>query len=210
MVSPAKIPFNMWAFDETKISREIGAGGYSKGLVTLTAYEILPLRSDDSITFNWNWRGDAARCTCDAKAKSAICECSNPDQKPSSLLYSFTLVRLASLAGDAMAIACFDRHVTNRSQYVQWRPRRAPYLPLTPFVVGVEEDGALRIPSSGNYLVIGRVAVGIERGNGAAGEQLALQARTVDAGSAGWVDLCCFGRDHSGWCNDKYNFSLEV
>ena len=236
----SRLPLNMWAFDESKTTN--GEDSYSKGLVTMSACEILPLQLGDTLSFEWNWRGETWRCTCDAAIKPPQCECRpigfstsrdrmpapadahpweppaaggsrvrrcitcnkacthvcyphspNPLGQPSALLYSFTLLRLM----DTMAVACFDRCVNGRARIAEWRPRRSPDLPATPFVVGVEHDGVLRVPSPGNYLLLARLAVGIDDESQGAGEQIALQARAADAGPAGWADLCCFGRDHN-------------
>ena len=54
-----------------------------------------------------------------------------------------------------------------------------------------------RTESAVNYLLLARLAVGIDDESQGAGEQIALQARAADAGPAGWADLCCFGRDHN-------------
>lgn len=174
----SKMPINLWTFDDSKNGRD--RDSYSNGLVTLSACEILPLQSGDSISFNWNWRGSTSCSDLDC----------NPTRSPPSLLYSFTLLRMV----DATALACFDRHVTTRTRSIEWRPRHTG-LPASPFVVSVENGGVLTVPSPGNYLLLSRLAVGIDdTADSAAGEGLALQARTAHAGLAGWVDLCSFGR----------------
>jgi hypothetical protein len=139
--------------------------------------------------------------TCDrAVAHDCYPHSNNHTGSPSNLLYSFTLLQL----GAATAVACFDRIVGARERTARWRPRPLGLSgPPPPTVVRVEEEGSvLTVPSAGAYLIFTRVAVGVaeadfdnEAGSrGQPNETVALLSRAPNAGSAGWVELCCFGR----------------